>query len=115
MIALFGCGGDRDRGKRPIMGEIAGRLADYCILTSDNPRNEEPEAIIREIAAGIPEGTPYEIEPDRHKAIERAIGTAEPGDIILIAGKGHESYQEIKGVRHPFDDRKAVKTVLSGQ
>lgn len=113
LIAVFGAGGDRDHLKRPRMGLAAAEKADLVILTSDNPRSEEPEAIIREIAAGIPEGAAYEIEPDRFLAIRRALELAEPGDAVLIAGKGHETYQEIKGVRHPFDDRKVVKTVLS--
>jgi len=113
LIVVFGAGGDRDHTKRPRMGAAAAELADRIILTSDNPRTEDPDQILREIAAGIPEGTPYEVEPDRHRAIRRAIEQAEAGDIVLIAGKGHESYQEIKGVRHPFDDRKVVKTILS--
>ncbi len=113
LVAVFGAGGNRDRTKRPRMGAAAAEFADRIILTSDNPRNEDPETIIHEIAAGIPEGTAYEIEPDRHKAIEQAIEQAAEGDIILIAGKGHEAYQEIQGVRHPFDDRKAVKTILA--
>src|SRR5581483_7419538 len=92
VIAVFGCGGDRDRGKRPLMGAIAGRLADLAIVTSDNPRSEEPAAIIEEILAGCPAGTPSEV--DRRRAIERAIEAAEPGDVVVIAGKGHEQGQE---------------------
>ncbi|MBS1372123.1 MAG: UDP-N-acetylmuramoyl-L-alanyl-D-glutamate--2,6-diaminopimelate ligase [Lentisphaeria bacterium] len=113
LIAVFGAGGDRDRSKRPRMGRAAAETADAVILTSDNPRGEEPMSIIREIASGIPEGVAYEAEPDRNRAIRRALTLAEPGDIVLVAGKGHESYQEICGVRHPFDDRKVVKTVLA--
>ncbi len=113
VIVVFGAGGDRDRTKRPRMGRAAAEAADRIVLTSDNPRSENPESIIREIASGIPEGVAYEVEPDRGRAIRRAIQLAEPGDVVLVAGKGHESYQEICGVRHPFDDRKAVKTILA--
>lgn len=113
LIAVFGAGGDRDRQKRPRMGHAAAEKADLLILTSDNPRSEEPEEIIREIASGIPEDTAYEIEPDRMRAIRRALELATFGDTVLIAGKGHETYQEIKGVRHPFDDREAVRSMLS--
>ncbi len=113
VIVVFGAGGDRDRSKRPRMGRAAAEIADRIVLTSDNPRSEDPESIIREIASGIPDGVAYETEPDRGRAIRRAIALAEPGDVVLVAGKGHESYQEIRGVRHPFDDRKAVKTILA--
>ncbi|MDD4352691.1 MAG: UDP-N-acetylmuramyl-tripeptide synthetase, partial [Candidatus Gracilibacteria bacterium] len=113
VIAVFGAGGNRDRTKRPRMGRAAAELADYIILTSDNPRDEDPTTIVNEIAAGIPEGTPCEVELNRHRAIRHAIETAEEGDAILIAGKGHETYQEIRGVRHPFSDRNVVKTILA--
>ena len=112
LIAVFGAGGDRDRTKRPRMGKVAARTADFTIVTSDNPRNEEPEAIISEIVAGIPAGSNFEIEPDRRKAIARAVELAAPGDIVLVAGKGHENTQEIKGVRHHFDDREVLKELL---
>ena len=112
LIAVFGAGGDRDHLKRPRMGLAAAEKADLVILTSDNPRSEEPEAIIREIAAGIPEGAAYEIEPDRFLAIRRALELAEPGDAVLIAGKGHETYQEIKGVKYHFDEREAVAEIM---
>ena len=112
LIAVFGCGGDRDREKRPLMGEIAARLADATIVTSDNPRSEEPEAIIREILAGIPAHDGGEgrddvtVEADRRAAIGLALGTAAPGDTVVIAGKGHEQGQEFEGGRKvPFDDR----------
>jgi len=111
LISVFGCGGDRDRGKRPIMGELSSRIADVTFVTSDNPRSEPPEQIIREIVAGIPPHATNGpsprvlVEADRRKAIERAVAAAEPGDVVLIAGKGDEDYQEIAGVRHPFDDR----------
>jgi len=104
VITVFGCGGDRDRGKRPVMGAIATRLSDFVIVTSDNPRSEEPLAIIKDIAAGVA-GKNYLVEPDRKEAIRKAVNMANEGDIVLIAGKGHEDYQEIKGVRHPFSDR----------
>jgi len=103
LIVVFGCGGDRDRGKRPKMGAIAARLSDIAIVTSDNPRSEEPDAIISDITAGM-SGGDGEIIPDRTAAIQRAIEIALPRDIVLIAGKGHENYQEIQGKRHAFDD-----------
>lgn len=106
LICVFGCGGDRDTGKRAIMGEIASKLADVSIVTSDNPRTEDPQKIIDDILSGIPpEARAHTVvEVDRTKAIERAIGMAEPGDVVLIAGKGHEPYQEIQGIKHPFHD-----------
>lgn len=104
LIAVFGCGGDRDRSKRPRMGAAAARLADLPVLTSDNPRSEDPEAIIREIESGIPAGTRYLVEPDREKAIELGVRESRAGDILLVAGKGHETTQEIDGVKHPFSD-----------
>ena len=104
LIAVFGCGGDRDRTKRPRMGAAAARLADLPVLTSDNPRSEDPEAIIREIESGIPAGTRFLAEPDREKAIELAFRETRAGDILLVAGKGHETTQEIRGVKHPFSD-----------
>ncbi|MGH2425448.1 MAG: glutamate ligase domain-containing protein, partial [bacterium] len=108
------CGGDRDRTKRPIMGELAAQLADIAVVTSDNPRTEEPAAIIEEILAGIRERdtAKIEVEPDRRKAIYRAIEVARPGDMVIIAGKGHEPYQEIKGVKYPFDDRVIARDAL---
>ncbi len=118
LIVVFGCGGDRDRTKRPIMGHIAGEWADHVIVTSDNPRTEDPRAIIDEILPGIDAGagraTHVEVEPDRRQAIAAAISAARPGDLVLIAGKGHELYQVIAGVSHPFDDRQVVREVLRG-
>lgn len=108
---VFGCGGDRDPGKRPLMGEIASRLADKVILTSDNPRSEEPQAILEAIAAGIKTGH-YKIEPDRAKAIAMAVAGAELHDVVLVAGKGHEAYQEIKGVQRHFDDVEEIAQAL---
>jgi UDP-N-acetylmuramoyl-L-alanyl-D-glutamate--2,6-diaminopimelate ligase len=113
IITVFGCGGDRDRGKRPKMGEIATRLSDRVIVTSDNPRSEDPANIIKDILGGAVVDN-YLVEPDRKKAIELAVGLAGDGDIVLIAGKGHEDYQEINGVRCPFRDKdvaaEAIKT-----
>lgn len=111
IITVFGCGGDRDRGKRPVMGEIAARLSDYAIITSDNPRSEDPIEIIKEIVSGISTGN-YLVIPDRRDAITMAVGKAEAGGILLIAGKGHEDYQEIHGVRHRFSDREVVEEAI---
>jgi UDP-N-acetylmuramoyl-L-alanyl-D-glutamate--2,6-diaminopimelate ligase len=110
LICVFGCGGDRDRGKWPVMGGIAGELADLAIVTSDNPRSEEPRAIIDEIVAGA-EGE-LEIEPDRREAIARAVEEAEPGDVVLIAGKGHEQGQQFRDRTVPFDDREVAREAL---
>lgn len=113
LIALFGCGGDRDRVKRPIMGAIAAENADLCIVTSDNPRTEDPQAIIDEIVPGTENrGTPVVQICDRIEAIHWAIDNALPGDVILLAGKGHEDYQEINHVKHPMDERKIVADYL---
>jgi UDP-N-acetylmuramoyl-L-alanyl-D-glutamate--2,6-diaminopimelate ligase len=108
---VFGAGGDRDRGKRPLMGRVAAELADVAIVTSDNPRSEEPLAIIQDVLQGS--GVDVEIDPDRRSAIERAIGLAEPGDVVLIAGKGHEQGQDVGGVVHPFDDRAVARGALA--
>ncbi|MBN2038234.1 MAG: UDP-N-acetylmuramoyl-L-alanyl-D-glutamate--2,6-diaminopimelate ligase [Chitinispirillaceae bacterium] len=105
IIAVFGCGGDRDRTKRPLMGRIVAANSDEAIVTSDNPRSEHPMAIIEEILDGMPLDFPHWVVPDRRIAIKKALETARPGDCIIIAGKGHETYQEVKGVRHMFDDR----------
>lgn len=119
VYCVFGCGGDRDRTKRPLMGETAARLADYLLVTSDNPRSEDPEAILRDIVPGIERaGLPpdrYELAVDRRSAIQKAIDQAAPGDVVLIAGKGHETYQEIAGVRHEFDDRLVAKQAIRGR
>jgi UDP-N-acetylmuramoyl-L-alanyl-D-glutamate--2,6-diaminopimelate ligase len=114
LICVFGCGGARDTGKRAPMGRVVGELADVAVLTSDNPRNERPEQIIDDVLVGL-SGTRAEVhvEPDRRRAIERAVEFAATGDIVLVAGKGHESTQEIAGVRHPFDDRIVVQEVLA--
>lgn len=116
LIVLFGCGGDRDTGKRPQMGAIGRALADVCIVTSDNPRSESPQAIIDEIVAGAREGSAeMVVEVDRRVAITAAITTARPGDVVLIAGKGHESGQETMGVVTPFDDRAVARDVLGAR
>ncbi len=107
LICLFGCGGDRDRTKRPIMGAIAQRLSDVCVVTSDNPRTEDPEAIIAEILAGM-ERPPAAVEPDREKAIALALGMLREGDALLLAGKGHETYQEVNGQKRHMDEREIV-------
>ena len=107
-VVVFGCGGDRDRTKRPIMGEIAARLADFSVVTSDNPRTEEPMAIIDDILAGMKGCTAYAVEPDRVKAIHYAMDHAQPGDVIVLAGKGHEDYQEINHQHFHMDEREIV-------
>ena len=109
---VFGCGGDRDRGKRPLMGDIAARLADRVIVTSDNPRSESPETIIDEILAGIERSVEH--EPDRRAAIEAAIASAQEGDVVVIAGKGHEQGQEFEvGRTVPFDDVAVARAALA--
>jgi len=113
LLLLFGCGGDRDRGKRPLMGRVATTMADYAVLTSDNPRSEEPKAIIKDVKPGLA-GKNYQIVPDRREAIETVLMQARAGDVVLLAGKGAEDYQEIKGVRYPFDDIAEAKRVLTG-
>ncbi len=110
VLLAFGAGGDRDRGKRPLMGNVARQLADVVVVTSDNPRSEEPLAIIQDILQGA--GTEVEIDPDRRSAINRVIGLAEPGDVVVIAGKGHEQGQEVAGELLPFDDREVAREAL---
>ncbi len=113
VLCVFGCGGDRDPIKRPIMGRIAGKLSDFCILTSDNPRTEDPEKILDQVEVGTKEtGCEYIRIEDRRSAIARAIEMAEPSDIIMVAGKGHEDYQIIGRVKHHLDDREEVKAAL---
>lgn len=111
IITVFGCGGDRDRGKRPEMGAIATRLSDVVIITSDNPRSEEAGAIIEEITAGAVRAN-YLVEPDRKEAIRKAAGMASAGDMVLVAGKGHEKYQEVGGKRFPFSDREVLEEAI---
>lgn len=110
LVCVFGCGGDRDHGKRPLMGEAAGRLADRVVLTSDNPRSEDPAAIIAEIAAGAPAA---QVIVDRRAAICAAISSAAPADVVLLAGKGHEGYQEVAGAFHPFSDLAEAQAALA--
>jgi UDP-N-acetylmuramoyl-L-alanyl-D-glutamate--2,6-diaminopimelate ligase len=113
LICLFGCGGNRDRSKRPRMGAAVSEFADVAIVTSDNPRTEEPMVIIDEILAGVDLGKPHRIEPDRAKAIRAALREAHPGDTVLLAGKGHEIYQEVAGRMLHFDDREVVREALA--
>ena len=110
LVVVFGCGGDRDRGKRPLMGEIAGRLADQAIVTDDNPRSEDPAAIRREILAALPDA--LEIG-DRGQAIEAGIAALGPGDVLVVAGKGHEPGQIVGDQVLPFDDRDAVRAAVA--
>jgi UDP-N-acetylmuramoyl-L-alanyl-D-glutamate--2,6-diaminopimelate ligase len=124
LIAVFGCGGDRDRGKRPLMGEAAARRSDLLVLTSDNPRTEDPGCILGEIEVGVrtagmaplvrerPEGRGYLVEPDRPAAIELALRLARPDDLVLVAGKGHEDYQIVGTEKRHLDDREEVRAVL---
>jgi UDP-N-acetylmuramoyl-L-alanyl-D-glutamate--2,6-diaminopimelate ligase len=119
LITVFGCGGDRDKTKRPLMGMVAARLSDVVVITSDNPRSEEPQRIIEEISRGIPAGGQGMRSPDvhaivdRHEAIERAVEEAAPGDLVLIAGKGHEKYQQIGDRVLPFDDGEVARAALA--
>ena len=113
VICVFGCGGDRDKTKRPRMGEVAGRLADYTIVTTDNPRTEKPEDIIKDIEEGISKTKgKYEIVVDRREAIAKAIKMMGKRDLVILAGKGHETYQEINGEKFPFDERVIIKEIL---
>jgi UDP-N-acetylmuramoyl-L-alanyl-D-glutamate--2,6-diaminopimelate ligase len=114
VVTLFGCGGDRDKTKRPIMGRIVGTMSDFCIVTSDNPRTEDPMQIILQIEEGV-KGTecPYIIIENRYEAIQYALHNAQKDDVIVLAGKGHETYQEINGKKYPFDENEIVKEILS--
>ena len=113
VICVFGCGGDRDTGKRPIMGEISGRIADYTIITSDNPRTEDPNKIVEQIEEGIKKTNgKYKVIVDRIQAIEEAIKMATKRDIVILAGKGHETYQEINNEKYPFDERIIIKEII---
>src|SRR5262249_8095146 len=113
VIAVFGCGGDRDRAKRPLMGEAAGRGSDFVVLTSDNPRSEDPLDIINDALVGLQRsGVKYRVEPDRRAAITLALQEASPGDIVLIAGKGHEKIQITREGVVPFDDVEEVREIL---
>jgi UDP-N-acetylmuramoyl-L-alanyl-D-glutamate--2,6-diaminopimelate ligase len=113
VVTVFGCGGDRDRAKRPLMGEAAGRGSDFVVLTSDNPRSEDPRTVINDAVVGLQKtGVKYTIEVDRRKAIAFAIGEARPGDIVLLAGKGHEKVQVTRDGPHPFDDVEVARDAL---
>lgn len=112
IITVFGCGGNRDKEKRPRMGKISTTLSDWTIITSDNPRNEDPEEIIRDIEAGI-QGNRYEVIVDRTEAIIKALNYARQGDLLIIAGKGHETYQIVKDKKIHFDDREIVEKMLA--
>lgn len=114
VITVVGCGGDRDRAKRPIMARIAAAMSHQVVLTSDNPRSEEPGAIIEEMRAGLAPGdlSRVFVNADRREAIRMAVGLARPGDVVLVAGKGHETYQEVNGVKHPFDDVAVLRESL---
>jgi UDP-N-acetylmuramoyl-L-alanyl-D-glutamate--2,6-diaminopimelate ligase len=113
IITVFGCGGDRDRTKRPLMGMAAAEGSDFVVLTSDNPRSEDPLAIMNDAMVGMRRfETPYAAEPDRERAIRKAIEQASPGDVIILAGKGHETYQILKDGPIPFDDREVARRVL---
>jgi UDP-N-acetylmuramoyl-L-alanyl-D-glutamate--2,6-diaminopimelate ligase len=121
VVCVFGCGGDRDRGKRPEMGAVASALADVVVVTSDNPRSEDPSAIIDQVLSGMTPGTvdgvttgaTVTVEPDRAAAIRQAIHGAAPGDVVLVAGKGHETTQTVGGTTVPFDDREEAAAALA--
>ncbi|MHB8670567.1 MAG: Mur ligase family protein, partial [Acidimicrobiales bacterium] len=112
LLVVFGCGGDRDATKRPAMGEVASRMTDLAVLTSDNPRHEEPGAIIAEVLSGVADADHVRIEPDRRAAIELAFGHARPGDVVVIAGKGHETTQDLGNHVEDFDDRETARNAL---
>ena len=114
VITLFGCGGDRDRKKRPMMGKAVAELSDFVVVTSDNPRSEDPLLIINDILVGVQKcDTPFVVLPDRREAIRKAIGEARPGDVVILAGKGHEDYQVLKTATIRFDDREVAEETLA--
>ena len=112
---VFGCGGDRDPTKRPLMAAVAERNADRVVVTSDNPRSEKPEAIISQVLLGLSHRDSVEVQVDRALAIAETVRDAQPGDVILVAGKGHEDYQEIAGVKLPFSDQEHAARALGGR
>ena len=112
LICVFGCGGNRDQGKRPQMGRAADLLADDVFVTSDNPRDESASKIIEDVIAGFESPARVRVEPDRATAIQQAIANSQPGDVVLVAGKGHETWQEIDGRRIPFSDETAIRAAL---
>ncbi len=113
LFVVFGCGGDRDRGKRPLMGELAARHTDLAVITTDNPRSEDPAAICADITAGMPDGS-FRVILDREEAIQFAIGSASHGDVVVLAGKGHETYQDVAGEKIPFDEASIVRSLTVG-
>jgi UDP-N-acetylmuramoyl-L-alanyl-D-glutamate--2,6-diaminopimelate ligase len=113
LVVVFGAGGDRDKGKRPLMGAIAARAADLAVVTSDNPRTEDPEKIMHDIEAGMG-GTPHLRIVDRRAAVQRALAIAKPDDVILLAGKGHETYQVVGEAHVPMDEREIVAAAVGG-
>jgi UDP-N-acetylmuramoyl-L-alanyl-D-glutamate--2,6-diaminopimelate ligase len=113
VIVVFGCGGDRDREKRPVMGSIATHFSDLAVLTSDNPRSEDPEAIIAAVRAGCDGRAELLVEPDRRRAIAAALASAATGDVVVVAGKGHETTQEIAGSAIAFSDREVIAEELA--
>jgi len=115
LACVFGCGGNRDATKRPLMGAIAERLADRVLVTSDNPRHEAPQAILADIVAGLAARDAARVVEDRRAAIAQAVGEADPRDVVLVAGKGHEDYQEIAGVRHAFSDVDEARRALEAR
>ncbi|MGH8459289.1 MAG: glutamate ligase domain-containing protein, partial [Nevskiales bacterium] len=115
LTVVFGCGGDRDRGKRPLMAAAAAEYADHLIITDDNPRNEDPQSIMRDILAGLPAGTHFTVEHDRARAIAQALADAGPQDAVLVAGKGHEDYQIYGRERRHFSDRLVVAACIAGE
>ena len=113
VITVFGCGGDRDNRKRPIMGEMGARYSDFCVVTSDNPRTEDPNKIIDMVLEGVQKtACPYVVIENRREAIKYALHMAKKDDVVVLAGKGHENYQEINGVKHPFDEKVIVEELL---
>jgi UDP-N-acetylmuramoyl-L-alanyl-D-glutamate--2,6-diaminopimelate ligase len=114
IITVVGCGGDRDKTKRPIMGEVACQLSDHVLFTSDNPRSEDPESILKDMEEGLNSAARRKLISisDRREAIKTAVSLSQTSDIVLVAGKGHEKYQEIKGVKYPFDDKAVLKEIF---
>jgi UDP-N-acetylmuramoyl-L-alanyl-D-glutamate--2,6-diaminopimelate ligase len=113
VLVVLGCGGDRDRAKRPAMGKAAAEGADVAIFTTDNPRSEDPDEIVAAMLSGVPTGTDVVVELDRRAAIGRAVTIAKPGDVVVIAGKGHEQGQEVDGTVTPFDDRVVAREAIA--
>ena len=113
VMTVFGCGGDRDHAKRPLMGEAAGRYSDFCVVTSDNPRTEDPMSIIGNVLDGVNKtAVEYVVIQNRREAIKYALTHAKPNDVVVLAGKGHETYQEINNVKYPFDEKVVVAELL---